>query len=184
MTAEIYLIAPTDADPAGLAAALRAAIDLPGAVALLLPRGGHSAAAYAQLVRSVAADVQARGLALLIEGEPADVRALGADGLHVTGPIAAVRAAVAALKPDFIVGAGDVHSRHDAMERGELDVDYVMFGPLSGPVSATDRELARWWAETMQIPGVFSDPEASSPAAGTEGCDFVGLNMSALEPVR
>ncbi|MGN0112492.1 MAG: thiamine phosphate synthase, partial [Cellulosimicrobium funkei] len=58
---------------------------------------------------------------------------VGADGVHVTeGGIKAIRAAVSALKPDGIVGVGNVRTRHDAMSFGELDVDYVMFGPLGG----------------------------------------------------
>jgi thiamine-phosphate pyrophosphorylase len=132
----------------------------------------------------VASDARAAGAAVLIEGEPATVRALKADGLHVAGGIAAVRAAVEALKPDFIVGAGDVRSRHDAMQKAEAGIDYILFGPLSGPISPTERELARWWAETMEIPSVLSDPEADLDRFDAEGCEFLGLNAFAGAPVR
>ena len=51
--------------------------------------------------------------------------------------------AIEALKPDFIVGAGGFATKHDAMEAGELDIDYVFFGPLSGPI---DPPRANWRA--------------------------------------
>ena len=51
----------------------------------------------------------------------------GADGAHLTG-IEAFAAALAALKPDRIAGAGGLRSRHDAMLAGEAGADYVMFG--------------------------------------------------------
>ena len=184
MTPQIYLIAPGDAEEAAIASMVDRGIGLAGVAALLLPRGQRDGEAYASLVRAVAPGVQAREIAVLIEGEPPAVRALGADGLHVAGPLSAARSAVAALKPDFIVGVGGIRSRHDAMQKGELEIDYILFGPLSGPTSAADRELAQWWAETMEIPSVFSDPEATSPAVDAAGSDFVGLNLAALEAVR
>jgi thiamine-phosphate pyrophosphorylase len=152
--------------------------------ALLLPRGTLSDADYAALVGAVVGEAQAVGTAVLIEGPPALVRELGADGLHVSGGIGAVREAVKALKPDLIVGVGDVRSRHDGMEKAELGIDYILFGPFSGTISPAEREMARWWAETMQIPSVLSDPEATPDAFDAEGCEFIGLGLTAMEPVR
>ena len=94
-----------------------------------------------------------------------------------------MREAVEALKPDFIVGAGDLHNRDDAMLKGEAGADYVLFGPLSGTISPAERELARWWAETMEVPGVLSDPEASLAAHDAEGLEFIGL-VAQVEPAR
>jgi len=184
MNAELYLIAPADASPAPLLAGLDAALATPGVVALLLPRGSRSENAYKDFVKAVAPKVQAAGVAVLIEGEARHVRQLGADGLHVTGGIGAVREAVEALKPDMIVGIGDVRSRHDAMQKAELGIDYVLFGALAGPVVTEQRELARWWAQTMEIPSVFSDPEATPQTYEDEGCEFVGIGTAAWEPVR
>ena len=95
-----------------------------------------------------------------------------------------MREAVEALKPDMIVGIGDVRSRHDAMQKAELGIDYVLFGALAGPVVTEQRELARWWAQTMEIPSVFSDPEATPQTYEDEGCEFVGIGTAAWEPVR
>lgn len=180
MTPDLYLIAPPEATPAAVLAAIDAA-GAGGAAALLLPRGTRSENAYKDFVKAVVKPAQAADIAVLVEGPPELVRLLGADGLHVTGGIGAVREAVEALKPDMIVGIGDVRTRHDAMQKAELGIDYVLFGPLSGAIDDAQRELARWWAETMQVPGVLSDPEASAQSIDTAGCDFAGIAI-ATEP--
>lgn len=184
MTPEVYLIAPSDAEAALLADRLTAALATPGAAALLLPRGDRDSAAYAELVRAVAPVAQAANVAVLIEGDPALVSTLDVDGLHVTGGVRAVREAIEVLKPDYIVGVGDVRSRHDAMQKGEAGIDYILFGPLSGSIDAAQRELARWWAETMEIPSVLSDPDAIASASDAAGCEFIGLSLLAREPVE
>jgi thiamine-phosphate pyrophosphorylase len=179
MTTDIYLIAPEDMDAAALKPALASALVGNMIAAVLVPRGARSERDYKELVKALLPLAQGAGAAVLVEGEPGLVRLLGADGLHVTGGIGAVRAAIEALKPDFIVGAGDVRSRDDAMGKGEAGVDYLLFGALSGPVPAPQRDLARWWAETMQIPGVLSDPEADAESFEAEGCEFIGLPLAA-----
>jgi thiamine-phosphate pyrophosphorylase len=184
MTPEIYLIAPPDAPPDALKQRLKAALERTKVAALLLPRGDRTESAYSALVRAVTPDAQAAGAAVLIDGEPSAVRPLNVDGLHVSGGLAAVRAAIAALKPDFIVGAGNVRSRHDAMQKGEAGVDYILFGPLSGPISPAERELARWWAGTMEIASVLSDADADLDRFDAEGCEFIGLNAFAGASVR
>ena len=183
MASQLFLIAPADAGPSDLAAALGRILKRTQVDALLLQRGVRPENAYKDLVKAVAPAAQAAGCAVLIEGEPGLVRTLGVDGLHVSGGPAAVLAAVAALKPAAIVGAGDIHSRHDAMTLGELGADYILFGPLSGPITTAERELARWWAETMEIPSVLSDPEAGLDGFEAEGCEFIGLAAARLEPL-
>jgi thiamine-phosphate pyrophosphorylase len=115
---------------------------------------------------------------VLIEGDPGLVRTLGVDGIHVEGDVGDVKAATTALKPDYIVGAGRIASRHDAMSKGELGPDYIFFGPLNGPRDPEQREMARWWAEIMEVPSVLSDPAATAESATAEGSDFIGLGQS------
>lgn len=181
MTPEIYLIAPPDTDAGTLLEHLPRALVGSGIAALLLSRGTRSEATYGELVRAVAPLAQEANVAVLIEGEPALVRTLDVDGLHITGGVKAIRDAIAALKPDYIVGAGDIRSRHDAMQKAEAGVDYILFGPLSGPIDASQRELAQWWAETMEIPGVLSDPGATASRFDAAGCEFIGLGVVAPE---
>ena len=68
----------------------------------------------------------------------------------------ALTAALDALKPDRIAGAGGLRNRHDAMLAGEAGADYVMFGEpdrLGGrpPLDALVERL-EWWAEIFQPP--------------------------------
>lgn len=180
MTTDIYLIAPGDAEAGALIETTRRLAAAQELAALLLPRGTRGENAYKSFAKAVIPAVQEAGAAVLVEGDPGLVRALGADGLHVTGGVATVREALAALKPDFIVGAGNVHSRENAMQIGEAGVDYILFGPLGGPLSGSDRELAAWWAEVMEIPAVLSDPEATPDRYDPAGCEFIGLSAANL----
>ncbi len=63
MIAELYLIAPADADAGALVDMLKPILATAEIAALLLPRGERSAEAYATLVRSVAPLAQAAGCA-------------------------------------------------------------------------------------------------------------------------
>jgi thiamine-phosphate pyrophosphorylase len=180
--ADLFLIAPLDAEAAAFAAALPGVLDRSPAKVLLLPRGRHGEGDYKALVKAAAPIAQKRDVAVLIEGDPGDVKKLGADGLHLTGGREALVDAIEALKPDFIVGAGGAGSKHEAMEAGELDIDYVFFGPLSGPIEPGARELARWWAETMTVPSVLSDPEGDPATVVDEGCEFVAIGGPIWEP--
>ena len=178
MTAQIFLIASPDVDANSCTRMLDEALAASPVAAMLLPRGARGEGSYKALVKAVAPRAQAAGVAVLIEGDPGLVRTLGVDGLHVEGDVGDVKAATAALKPDYIVGAGQIASRHDAMSKGELGPDYIFFGPLSGPRDPEQREMARWWAEIMEVPSVLSDPSATAESATAEGSDFIAVGES------
>jgi thiamine-phosphate pyrophosphorylase len=181
MSAQIYLIAPSDAEPATFVPLLADVLAAASVAALFVPRGNAAENAYKALVKAIVPAAQARDCAVLIEGEPGWVRTLGADGLHVLGSgkaLAAARAATGTLKPNSIIGAGPAMSRHDAMELGELELDYVLFGTLNGAVSPEARDMAAWWSETMEVPAVLSDPEASPETLDTAGCEFIAFGDS------
>jgi len=178
MTAQIFLVAPADADANSCLTKLDEALSASPVAAMLIPRGQRSEGNYKALVKAVVGRAQGAGVAVLIEGDPGLVRMLGVDGLHVEGGVNDVKAATQALKPDFIVGAGRIASRHDAMSKGELGPDYIFFGPLSGTRDPEQREMARWWAEIMEVPSVLSDPAATPESATAEGGDFIGLGDS------
>ena len=180
MTARPYLIAPVDLAPekvAGILTPLLAAVPV---AALLIPRGGMNADAYGAMAAALVTIAQQHGCAVLVENDAELARALGADGVHVTGGTALLHGVIKALKPDYIVGAGGISSRHEAMEIGELEVDYLMFGPLSGAATDADRENAGWWAENFVVPSVFSDPSSDVPGPDDQGCEFVAIGEKIL----
>ena len=176
MVPELYLITPENPDPEGFAALLMGVLNAAEVAAILVRRGSLDEAGYARLAERVVNIGQGAGSAVLIEDDVALARRIGADGVHITGGANALREAVAALKPAMIVGAGNARSRHDAMTFGELDVDYVFFGPLSGQTDPHAAELAQWWAETFEVPAVLSDPGAV--AADARGAEFLALSTS------
>ncbi len=178
MTAQIFLVLPAEGDITACMSKLDEALAATTIAALLVPRGQRSEGNYKALVKAIAGRAQGAGVAVLIQGDPGLVRTLGADGLHVEGGVNEVKAATSALKPDFIVGAGRIASRHDAMSKGELDPDYIFFGPITGPRDPEQREMARWWAELMEVPSVLSDPAATPESATAEGSEFIGLGDS------
>ncbi len=185
MSPQIYLITPADPDPAGFARALMAVLTGPEVAALLVRRGTLDDAAYRALAESVVQVGQAAGAAVLLEDDVDLVRRTGADGVHVTtGGAKAIRAAVAALKPDGIVGAGNVRTRHDAMSFGELDVDYVFFGPVGGAHDPEAAELASWWAETFEVPAVLSLPDARPDESLPRNVEFIALSDSVWGAAR
>ena len=127
--------------------------------------------------KAIAAIVQRRDVALLLDGHTGIVGRAGADGAHLTG-IEAFAAALAMLKPDRIAGAGGLRSRHDAMLAGETGADYVMFGEPARRGLPFDVALEHltWWAELLEMPcvGYAASADEVLPLART-GADFVAL---------
>lgn len=178
MAPQLYLITPPSADPASFPARLMAVLSAAEFSALLATRATLDAAAYADFAASIVNIGQGAGCAVLLEDDVALVKKLGADGVHITTGPDDLAAAVKALKPAMIVGAGNVHSRHDAMTAGEMDIDYVFFGPIDGVEDPTAADLAQWWAETFEVPGVLSLPAAAAGAADARGAEFLAVSTS------
>jgi thiamine-phosphate pyrophosphorylase len=177
MAPQLYLITPADPDLERFPRQLMSVLTGPEVAALLVRRGSMADADYADLVERLVQIGQAAGAAVLVEDDVELARSAGADGVHITsGGARAIRAAVDAIKPDGIVGIGNIKSRHDAMSFGELGVDYVMFGPLGGERDPQASELAQWWAETFEVPAVLSDPGADAGETGTVAAEFLGLS--------
>lgn len=177
MAPQLYLITPADADPGSFPATLMAVLKEAEFAAILVSRGSMDAQSYATLAAKVVNIGQGAGCAVLVENEVPLVKKLGADGVHVSGGAEEVADAVQALKPSMIVGAGNIASRHDAMTAGEMDVDYVFFGSLGGEADPQAEDLAHWWAETFEVPGVLSMPGAQ-PGVDARGAEFLALSTS------
>lgn len=177
MAPQLYLITPAAADPETFPAVLMAVLSAAEFSALLVRRGTLDDAAYARLASALVNIGQGAGCAVLVEDDAGLAKRIGADGVHITGDAAAIKAAIAAIKPALIVGASAHGSRHDAMTAGEMDIDYLMFGALEGVSDTAESDLAEWWASTFEIPAVLSDPGAT-PASDARGAEFLALSTS------
>ncbi len=64
------------------------------------------------------------------------------------------------------------------MLKGEAGVDYILFGPLSGSISAPEREMAHGGPRPWRSPSVLSDPEAGPANYDAGDCESIGLPLT------
>jgi thiamine-phosphate pyrophosphorylase len=178
-TARLYLVTPPLGDPTAFLRDLGAVLDAGDIAALLLRLEPADERTLTNRAKSVAAVVQRRDVALLLDGHHDLAARAGADGAHLFG-IAALTEAIGALKPDRIAGAGGLRSRHDAMLAGEAAADYVMFGdPDRGggrpPLEAVTERLT-WWSELFEPPCVgYAGSRGEITPLKQAGADFIAL---------
>ena len=101
----LYLITPLVDDAASFAPQLERALGSGDVAAVLLRLAQGGERSLVERVKSIGAVVQSRDIALIVDGHAEIVARAGADGSHLTG-LTAFAAALAALKPDRIVGVG------------------------------------------------------------------------------
>src|SRR5262245_56181271 len=153
----LYVRVPRVENPSNFAPELDTMLTGVDVAALLLCLPDAGERSMIEHAKVIAAIVQARGIALILDGYPELVARAGADGAHLSG-LAAFEAAIDTLKPARIAGAGGLQTRHDAMIAAEMGADYVMFGE---PARDSDRprfdaivERIAWWAELFELPCV------------------------------
>lgn len=175
----LYLVTPPIEDAARFVGELERALDGADIAAVLLRLAQADERGLIERTKIIAATVQARDIALVVDGHPEIVARAGADGAHLSG-ITTFAAALAILKPDRIAGAGGLGSRHDAMLAGETGADYVMFGEPDRHGRRPDfdelQERLMWWASLFEIPCVAyaGGPDEIARLART-GAEFVAL---------
>jgi thiamine-phosphate pyrophosphorylase len=143
--------------------------------------------------------IQKHDAAALLYAQDAAMRA-GADGVHLSHPgeageaaEAEIAAAIKQAKGIGIVGVGALQTRHQAMDMGERDVDYVMFGEpdfendLDGDLPSAEAVLARvaWWAEIFTVPCVvYARTLDDIPALVAAGADFIAVREAIWTDTR
>jgi thiamine-phosphate pyrophosphorylase len=175
----LYLITPAIDDPAPFAAQLERALGAGDIAAVLLRLADAAERVLIERTKRIAALVQSRDVALVLDNNPEIVARAGADGAHLSG-VARFAAALALLKPERIAGAGGLRSRHDAMLAGEAGADYVMFGEPDRndrrPNFDELQERLTWWAELFEIPCVaYAAGKDEVAALSRTGADFIAL---------
>jgi thiamine-phosphate pyrophosphorylase len=182
-TTQLYLITPPVADAAAFAPVLKEVLEAGEAACLLINLLARDDQAANKAVRDLAAVAQPRGVAVVVNGWSAIVARAGADGIHLADGHKGLREALDGFKPERIVGAGGIRSKHDAMSIAQTGVDYVMFGEPSAdgrtPPLAAVRERTAWWAEIFETACVAYAPDLGSvPLLADAGADFVALGRS------
>jgi thiamine-phosphate pyrophosphorylase len=173
----LFLVTPPLIDAAGFPSRLAEAL-AGGDVAAVLIASHADEAAISALVPLI----QNAGAAAVVMNDTRLAGHVKADGVQVEGRLEDLRLAVDSFRPKRIVGAGNLHSRHAAMEAGEFDVDYLFFGRPHGDTHDTAHpkalDLAEWWSELMQIPAVIMGGRSldSVAEAAATGAALVALH--------
>jgi thiamine-phosphate pyrophosphorylase len=176
-TPRLYLATPMVDDPTGITAKLADALGCADIAAVLMRLAPSDPRTMTSHVKALVPLIQNSGAALLLDGHADLVARSGADGAHLTG-IEALQETLPALKPDRIVGAGGLSTRHDSMIAGETGADYVLFGE---PDKTGDRPSAEaiadrlaWWAELFEPPCVaYAANLNEARVFAASGADFV-----------
>ena len=179
----LYLITPKLAEAAGFDAVFEAALAAGDVACVLLRMQTQAGSDSKKLITRFAALAREHDTALLVE-DPQLAARCDADGVHVSGADTALETAIAAMKPDRIVGVGGLSSRHDAMAAGESGVDYVMFGASDAEEedSAAIVERTAWWAEIFTLPCVaYARTLADVAPLAAAGADFIALGDAVWE---
>ena len=175
----LYLVTPRIADAAGFSESLTAALAAGDVAAVLLRLADADERSQINCAKTLGAIVQNKDAALLLDGNAELVARAGCDGAPVTG-LAEFTEAIAKLKPERIVGAGGLTTRHDAMAAAEANADYVMFGEPNEngerPSFGAIEERVAWWAEVFEAPCVAFAGSADEVAPLVKaGADFIAL---------
>ena len=173
----LYLATPVVEDPSALAASLGETLAAADIAAVLLRLQPVDQRTMITRVKALAPAIQAKGAAVLLDGNVELVARSGADGAHLTG-IAAMEDALSSLKPDRVAGVGGLVTRHDSMAAGEAGADYVLFGEPDAkgqrPSVAAIAERLQWWAELFEPPCIgFAASRQEAHEFATAGADFV-----------
>lgn len=185
---QIYLVTPVIVDAEAFAPVLAETVAGTGASCVLLRLAETEERAAINAVKILAPAAQEHGAAVLVENNHRVAARGGADGVHVTGPDV-LEDTIAAMKPDRIVGMGDLATRHAAMEAAERDIDYVMFGEEAfdegAQTDAARTERAQWWAEVFETPCVICAANAEeAKALRSTGAEFIALGPWAFAPAK
>jgi thiamine-phosphate pyrophosphorylase len=177
----LVLIAPRSGDAR---AAILSALAGGDVASIILPRGERSEQDYQSFVESVTPDIQAAGVAVIVEGDARVAMRAKADGLHFEGSKADLADMIERHGNKIMVGTGGVKTRDDALQLGETQPDYMFFGrfgydtkPEAHPRNVA---LGEWWGEMVAVPCIVmagASDESVAVVAGT-GVDFVAVEQA------
>ena len=172
--ARLYLATPALDDARDFAPVLTSALSAGDVASLLICFSIDDPRRREAIVRALAPLAQERGVAVIVDDDVNVALRAGADGAHLHGADDDLFAAVKKLSPRYIVGAGDLATRDDAMRAGEAGVDYVVLAP-EDPALLLDR--VNWWSELFNTPSVARAATLADVAPLAQaGADFIMID--------
>ncbi|SIQ38804.1 thiamine-phosphate diphosphorylase [Rhizobium sp. RU20A] len=187
----LVLIAPGGESAAERAQRVADALRGGDVASVIIPRLGLNDSDFQAHAEAIVPVVQAAGAAALVEGDSRIAGRARADGLHLAERAEVLAEAVEKHAPKLIVGGGNAQTRHDALEIGDAQPDYVFFGRLDGDIKpeahSKNLALAEWWAAMIEIPCIVMGGTSieSALAVAESGAEFVALREAVFgEPGR
>jgi thiamine-phosphate pyrophosphorylase len=182
----LYLITPPLSDFTAFAPLFDATLAACDIACVLLRTEAHDDGDRKKIIRALAPIAQAHGAACLIANEPQLAVRADADGVHMEATGERLKAALSALQPNRIVGAGGLTTRDAAMTAGEAGVDYLMFGaPDCVEPHASIVERVAWWAEIFNVPCVgYAHDLVGAADLVRAGADFIALGDAVFSDPR
>lgn len=181
---QIYLITPKTIDLDTFPAQLSEAVAGGDIAALLIDCDAQHDSELQKIAQSLVPIAQAKDVAVVLRGDTRIAGRAKCDGLHLDGDLDTLHDAVEDLSDRFMLGAIGSNKRHEAMERGESGIDYIMFGRLEAPEQESaypqSFEMADWWSSLFEVPAVLlagRNIEECEPIAQA-GIEFVGLRSA------
>lgn len=188
----LYLFTPPIARADEFAPILSAALRAAPVACVYIRLAALGESESARVAGKLAPIAQERGAAVLF-ADPRIAGRANADGVHVFGQgdqlLSSLDDAVASMKPQRIVGAGGLRTRHDAMSAGERDIDYVAFGDPAPDGWTPDAdfvvERVGWWSSIFNVPCVgFAHSFADIERIALAGADFVAVGEAVWSDAR
>lgn len=186
----IVLIAPDIADDAALAQAVSEALEGGDVASLILPAYGADDQAFQRRAGKIVPLAQEKGVAVMIADDTRVAGRTGADGVHLEDARRAIAESTRRFDANLMFGAGGARTRHEALELGEAQPDYIFFGKIGYDTRPEPHprnlSLGQWWAEMVEIPCIVlagSDLASVSTVAAT-GADFVALGHAVFDDTK
>ncbi len=183
----LVLIAPLAGDVATCAAKLESALSGGDVASLIIPAGERDEATLQKLGEALLPLAQAKGVAVMIEGDTRIAGRIKADGVHLeTGPMDLAEQ-IEHLEDRLMVGAGGIKTRDEALDLGEAQPDYVFFGRFGydnkPEAHSRNLKLAEWWSQMVSLPCIVlgGTDIASALVVAETGADFVAMSHAVFD---
>jgi thiamine-phosphate pyrophosphorylase len=156
---QLYLITPPKLDLSSFPDILARTLDAGRVACLQLRLKDTTEEDIIRTIDALKPIAQERGVAFLLNDDPALAAKTGCDGVHVGQQDATYEEARKTIGTGAIVGVTCHDSRHLAMEAAEAGADYVAFGAFfptatKTPKANPDPEILNWWSNDMTVPVV------------------------------
>ncbi len=186
----LCLVTPAGVDAETFAPLVADALSGGDVASLIIAAHAADPASLQQAAQAFVPIAQNAGVAAIVHGDTRIVGRTHADGVLIDSGLADLAAAVTAMRPQRMIGAAGIASRHEALAAGEASPDFLFFGRLDGDtgdgIFPKALDLAGWWSAVTVIPAVVMGGRRldSVREAAQEGIEFVALSGAVWDDPR